>query len=73
MKTRRTTLGFFNPSQVGKAHALAKKYKKQGLKVVVEKNRRWGTIDVLKINKPTKKRNQGFMGIPIGKTLPRGW
>ena len=62
---RRTTLGYFNPSNEGykKAEKLANKYKKKGYKVVVEKNKRWGTLDVMKINKPKIKRKQssGFI------------
>lgn len=60
MKTRRTILGYYNPSERNKALKSAKSYRKMGYKVVVERNKRWGTIDVLKINKPKRKKSNPF-------------
>lgn len=55
-KTRRTTLEFFNPSDKLKAEQSAARFRKRGINVVVERNKRFGTIDVLKINKPKPKK-----------------
>ena len=49
--SRRTTLAFFNPSDRKKAERLAEKYRKEGYEIEVEKSKRYGTIDVMKVNK----------------------